>query len=149
MAYVDDSGGTFIGSIGFGGVTPGFALHVQKSVADKLAYFYNQSSSGFGVRFQNGIDTNYTIKVTNAAGTKDTILAFGDGLLQVGDEPSVVAGLTGGLRRDNGLRIYSYATGADDANLFLVSNVGGSSGSGVHRRTWDTFPKVPMADFAF
>lgn len=128
MAYVDSSGGTFTGNIGFGGVTPGFVVHVEKSVPnDKLAYFYNTSTSGYGVRFQNGIDTNYAIKVTNAAGTKDTLQAFGDGILQIGDLPSVVTNLTGGLRRDNGLRIFSYASGQDDASLFLVSNVGGSS----------------------
>ena len=73
MAYVDDSGGTFIGNIGFGGVTPGFAIHCEKSVADKLAFFKNTSASGYGVRFQNGSDNHYTIKVTNAAETADTL----------------------------------------------------------------------------
>jgi hypothetical protein len=129
MAYVDSSGGTFTGNIGFGGVTPGFVVHVEKSVAgDKLAYFNNTSNSGYGVRFQNGIDTNYAIKVTNAAGTKDTLQAYGDGIVEIGELPSVVTGLSGGLRRDNGLRIYSSSTGNDDASLFLVSNVGGASG---------------------
>lgn len=126
MAYVDSSGGTFTGNIGFGGVTPGFVVHVEKSVAnDKLAYFNNTSNSGYGVRFQNGIDTNYAIKVTNAAGTQDTLQAFGDGVLQLGSEPSLVGSLSGGLRRDTGLRIFS--TASDDANLFVVSNVAGSN----------------------
>lgn len=128
MAYVDSSGGTFTGNIGFGGVTPGFVVHVEKSEPDaKLAYFYNTSSDGYGVRFQNGTDLRYAIKVTNAAGLKDTLQAFGDGVLQLGDEPSSVTNVTGGLRRDVGLRIFSGASGTDDALLFLVSNVNGSS----------------------
>jgi hypothetical protein len=130
MAYVDDSGGTFIGNIGFGGVTPGFVIHAEKSVADKLAFFKNTNSSGYGVRFQNGTDLNYAIKVTNAAGTIDTMQFFGDGIIQVMPEPSIVTNLSGGLRRDQGLRIYSGRNEDgynEDATLFLVSNLGGAS----------------------
>ena len=87
MAYVDDSGGRFIGDIGFGGVTPGFTIHCEKSVADaKLAFFYNTSSSGYGVRFQNGTDLNYAIKVTNAAGTWDTFQILGSGKTIIGKQ---------------------------------------------------------------
>src|SRR5690348_8490665 len=89
MAYVDSSGGTFTGNIGFGGVTPGFVVHVEKAVSgDKLAFFNNTSSSGYGVRFQNGTDSNYAIKVTKADGSIDTVQIYGDGVVKIGSESS-------------------------------------------------------------
>jgi hypothetical protein len=129
MAYVDDSGGTFIGDIGFGGVTPSFPLHVEKSIAGSLiAKFRNPSVTGHGVQFHNGQDLHDSWKVTNSAGTKDTMQAFGDGILQIGEIPSVVSGITGGLRRDNGARICATPDVGDDATLFFAANISGSNG---------------------
>lgn len=130
MAYVDDSGGTFIGNIGFGGVTPGFVIHAEKSVADKLAFFKNTNSAGYGVRFQTGTDLNYAIKVTNAAGTRDTVQIFGDGIIQVMPEPTFIGALAGGLRRDQGMRLYSGKNSDgynEDCTIFMASNLGGAN----------------------
>lgn len=110
MAYVDSSGGTFTGNIGFGGVTPGFVIHAEKAVAgEKLAFFYNTSASGYGVRFQNGTDANYAIKVTKADASMDTIQLYGDGLAKFGAESAHFLGVTNQPRRDpHSLRFFPW-----------------------------------------
>jgi hypothetical protein len=124
MAYVDDSGGTFIGNIGFGGVTPGWVLHAEKSVADKLAFFHNTSTSGYGVKFQNGTDANYAIKVESASNV-DNVQIFGTGMAQFGGNPTVLGAWQ--TYRPTTPYVISSApegTATTDAGFVLASNTG-------------------------
>ena len=135
MAYVDSSGGTFTGNIGFGGVTPpGFVIHAEKAVSgDKLAYFYNTSSTGYGVRFQNGTDANYAIKVTKADGTMDTVQIFGDVHTKFGTESSHFLGLSNPPRREaQGLRFFSLEGGGDAGGAQYISNQSSDNVSGIN-----------------
>jgi len=91
MAYVDDSGGTFNGFIGFGGVTPSYIMHVQHDAENsKLAFFRNTATNGYGVKIQNGIDTNYGLKIASAA-DDDAIQLYGDGRVTLHGSNEMVA----------------------------------------------------------
>lgn len=121
MAYVDDTGGTFIGDIGFGGVTPTTVIHAEHNRADKLVFFKNTSSSGAGLRIQNGTDSNYGLKISSAAGT-DTIQLFGSGLVQIGANATVLSA----VQAWRPYTVISAPSGNDikDTGLVFAANLG-------------------------
>jgi hypothetical protein len=62
------------------GLQSGEVFNATKSNAGYfVGYFQNTSATGLGLNIQNGNDANDSIRISNAAGTANNILFYGDG----------------------------------------------------------------------
>lgn len=105
-------------------------LNITANVAEKLGYFRNTNVGGFGLRLQNGIDTNYTLKISDSAGV-DRVQVFGDGLTVSNYAAPFAAALESTLRR-GGHWHYSAIGGGDAGEEIYISNQSADNASGVN-----------------
>jgi hypothetical protein len=135
-----DPGGHMTGPLGIG-ITPLYPLHVETSVpADKVAFIRNTAANGFGLKLQNGLNTNYAFKIVNAADTASIIQGFGAGVLMIGPnagaQSRALAGGQPALVIANGIGI-----AGGDAQIHFVSNsavdntYGGGATGGPNRQS--------------
>jgi hypothetical protein len=74
------SGNLRAASFSNAGLQSGEVFNATKSNAGYfVAYFQNTSATGLGLNIQNGNDANDSIRISNAAGTANNILFYGDG----------------------------------------------------------------------
>lgn len=113
----------FAGNVGIG-TSPSFGLHVVKSADGvPIALIRNQSSSGFGVVLQNGLDSNYSLEVRDSIGVAKAHL-YGNGNADF-------AGNVGIGKDDPAHKLHIQHTTGADRNLFMASVLSFSNGFSI------------------
>lgn len=111
------TGGHMTGNLGIG-IAPSFPLHVETSNAgEKIALFKNTSATGLGVRIQNGLNTNYALKISNAAAA-DVFQVFGNPIAILGNNPTALASAVANGTRTS-LVVAAAEAIAADGQIFL------------------------------
>ena len=79
-----------------------------------VGYFQNTSATGLGLYIRNGLDTNASIRISNAAGTDNTIQLYGNGSATFSSSVTatglslITASSTAALIQGTGTGAYSY-----------------------------------------